>query len=47
MAVVLPKRKQLPGMLGVRLTGGAPDWFWSGAEKAGLSGDVPEPRPEC
>jgi predicted TIM-barrel fold metal-dependent hydrolase len=36
MAVLLPKWKQLPGMLGVRLTGGAPDWFWSGAEKAGL-----------
>jgi hypothetical protein len=35
-AVLLPKWKQQPGMLGVRLTGGAPDWFWSGAEKVGL-----------
>jgi predicted TIM-barrel fold metal-dependent hydrolase len=35
-AALLPKWKEQPGMLGVRLTDGAPDRFWSAAEKAGL-----------
>ena len=45
-AALLPKWKQQPGMLGVRLTfmreqaanltSGAADWFWPAAEKAGL-----------
>ena len=45
-AALLPKWKEQPGMLGVRLTflgpaqawltDGTPDWFWPGAEKAGL-----------
>jgi len=35
-APLLPKWKEQPGMLGVRLTDSAPDWFWSEAEKAGL-----------
>jgi predicted TIM-barrel fold metal-dependent hydrolase len=45
-AALLPKWKEQPGMLGVRLTlhraqaalldGGAADWFWPAAEKAGL-----------
>ena len=45
-AALLPKWKEQPGMLGVRvtflgpaqawLTDGTPDWFWPEAEKAGL-----------
>jgi predicted TIM-barrel fold metal-dependent hydrolase len=45
-AALLPKWKEQPGMLGVRLTfqgpqgvllqGGTADWFWPAAEKAGL-----------
>jgi predicted TIM-barrel fold metal-dependent hydrolase len=35
-AALLAKWKEQPGMLGVRLTDSAPDWFWSEAEKAGL-----------
>jgi predicted TIM-barrel fold metal-dependent hydrolase len=45
-AALLPKWKQQPGMLGVRvtflgpaaawLTDGTADWFWPAAEKAGL-----------
>jgi predicted TIM-barrel fold metal-dependent hydrolase len=46
-AALLPKWKEQPGMLGVRLTflgpaqawltDGTPDWFWPEAEKAGVS----------
>jgi predicted TIM-barrel fold metal-dependent hydrolase len=46
-AALLPKWKEQPGMLGVRLTlmreqaamltSGATDWFWPAAEKAGLT----------
>jgi predicted TIM-barrel fold metal-dependent hydrolase len=46
MAALLPKWREQPGMLGVRLTflgpaqawltDGTPDWFWPEAEKAGL-----------
>jgi predicted TIM-barrel fold metal-dependent hydrolase len=45
-AKLLPKWKEQPGMLGIRLTlhgpqsvlleGGTTDWFWPAAEKAGL-----------
>jgi predicted TIM-barrel fold metal-dependent hydrolase len=35
-AALLSKWKEKPGMLGVRLTDGAPDWFWPEAEKTGL-----------
>jgi predicted TIM-barrel fold metal-dependent hydrolase len=35
-AALLPKWKEQPGMLGVRLTDSPPGWFWSEAEKAGL-----------
>ena len=45
-AALLPKWKEQPGMLGVRLsflgpaqawlTDGTPDWFWPAAEKAGV-----------
>ena len=45
-AKLLPKWKEQPGMLGIRLTlhgpqsvlleGGTADWFWPAAEKAGL-----------
>ena len=48
-AALLPKWKEQPGMLGVRLTFNSPtllgwlkdgtaDWFWPAAEKAGLAG---------
>src|SRR5262249_18289221 len=52
-AVLLPRWKEQPGMLGVRvtflgpaaawLTDGIADWFWPAAEKAGLPRHVPEP----
>ena len=55
-AALLPKWKEQPGMLGVRLTflgpaqawltDGTPDWFWPEAEKAGLPVDVLDPWPE-
>ena len=39
-AALLPKWKEQPGMLGVRVEGwstdGSADWFWPAAEKAGL-----------
>ena len=35
-AALLPKWKEQPGMLGVRLTDSAPDWFWSGAENSSI-----------
>jgi hypothetical protein len=53
-AALLPRWKEQPGMLGVRLTlhraqavlleGGSADWFWPAAEKAVPAGHVPGAR---
>jgi hypothetical protein len=40
LAALLPKWKNPPGMLGIRVEGwptdGSADWFWPAVEKAGL-----------